>query len=239
MTPIRQDIGILLLHGLPENVATDPFLKLQKLEQAIMAYVPVVRYPWNNRINVNASSFLLLAAKGELGQLGANSLGVDLATTYFRQPGITQWILGGYSSGGWMINQWLFDRATSTTGFQDDLNHVLGVFTIGSPFRNVYENFRFPNRERPIPARTWDLCPEGQSDELCGPSTLAYALAKGHYCTVRSPIDDTVRDKNTNFPEPLVDEGLVQQLSIQCAHHDLPARDETITFVCDWLRSIL
>jgi len=228
-----KDVGVVLLHGLPEggrngSPAPDPFDQLTQVHTVLEGLVPdenIFEYYWIRDLPAAPS----LVARGRLGERGAECLITRLRDDYFSKTEIRRWIIGGFSGGGWIIHQWLHDSVQSSDA-KEDLDNVIFVFTIGAPYQNVYDLLKIGEPQELYRVRKWEL----------DPNVIAQALPRCRFYAIWSRDDETIRSENAEFPEPLVDDGLVHGLPLtDVSHNALCASEIAIDFIRESLTSAL
>lgn len=237
--------GLVLLHGLPTGAGSDPFVCLQVLRHALEDYLPadnIYPYHWADALYQQARIRAIRPLKeGTLRSLAAPLLAGALADLQRQRPDIEQWGLGGYSSGGWIANQYLVWKAAR------QWPEVSFAFTIAAPRQNIHGLLLLRGRTITIPL--WQLATADgrvETDDTgraVRQSELANALAPMRLHTVFSSADNTVWPDNCRFAESYAAR-LVSQLELPRGLPDNQGHDEIcndlemIISVTTWLRSI-
>lgn len=210
----RSDTGLLLLHGLPEAPATDPFKRLASLQAALTALLPVENvfpYRWQTALELNPIG---PALRGTLGRRAAPLLDAELRRLQYEHPDIERWVVGGYSAGGWILYQWLAGWEAEGLVVRPSpaqRNRIVLAFTIGSPYQNVRDFIYLLGKLRRV--EPW----------LLPAIVLAQALRPGSLHVMYSETDTTVWPENAAFPAELVASGAIKQLSLASGDHlELP-----------------
>lgn len=188
--------GIILLHGLPDFNDSDLFTSFASLRQVLYGLVPsrnVIPYEWfprdllqdrtRERQRERVAAFRVIMdhlKKGRLGEAKAYHLANFINTVVSEFSEVRNWILIGYSGGGWILNHLLFlvgrrmildlvtdkqqdQAAEQLEEIHRNLNQIAAVFTIGAPYQNIHEDCEIgrptgdPPQRQTIQLDKWNL----------------------------------------------------------------------------------
>lgn len=180
------------------------------------------------------------ALRCQLGDLGARALQPRVQHFQSARLHIQRWVLGGYSSGGWILYQWLVYRwlGQASPDWQSDVDCV---FTIAAPYKNDHSLINLGEAE--AHPRSWRLKLTDPMDKsrVAGADPediLEYSLQDIHVCSVFSTADTTVWSDGAMLPHRLASYDHIHQ---QRLHHGL-AQNGVHTTLCgaeDVIRSIV
>lgn len=230
---LRRATGLILLHGLVVRNDPSPFAPLLLLRQRLQALLPnlqVFEYEWRKDLSVDP---LRPALAGRLGRLAAPLFHEQFLRYRADHPEIDEWVVGGYSAGGWIFYQWLAGWPVGAARFQppeDQRQSIVAAFTIGSPHRNLHEACYFHNDDRPRRTEKW----------VIDPRTLFNALRPGALHVTFSLADRTVWPDNSELPGAVELVGLADQHCVNgVSHDDLSGDDEILDFIYESLVTAL
>lgn len=228
----HDDLGVVLLHGLPQN-AGDPFAPLISLQNKLASLIPaqnIFPYYWAQAFGKDLNSLVI---RGQLGLALAPNFHRQLKAYQDDHPLLQRWVIGNYSSGGWGFYQWLIgwnEAGQFIRPPQEQLAKIVFAFTIASPYRNIHDTFQLAGKPRT--ARKWETDAEH----------IARALPPGTLHIIFSPDDTTVWPDNAQLSafsqaaRGLVDAHLVFEEPIPGATHDSILYDQrTIDYIADSL----